>query len=460
MFEILLKQSENRNKEKLTPYQQITLGFMTLILIGAAILYLPLSYKGHTNPSIIDCIFTSTSAICVTGLVTLDTSTTWSFFGQAWILLLIQIGGIGFMTLISTVYSIIKKKVSLSDRLAVKESLNQENIGGVVSLVRKVVLTTLFIEIIGAILLAFKFIPLLGITTGIWYSIFHSVSAFCNAGFDLMGVISGPFTSLTFFKEDLYLNIVISSLIILGGLGFPVISELLKKKKLKKLSLHSKIVITVSASLILFGAIYIFITEYNNPQTLKNLPLGTKLLVSLFQSITTRTAGFNTIDLSMMKTSTLLALTILMFIGASPASIGGGVKTTTFLATITFLKSSICGSTEYNIFKKRIPNITVFKAVSTILISFMVSFIAITLITLLEPNLSLIQCIFESVSSLATVGLSLGATSYLSIPSKVLIIGMMFLGRVGSATVILAVSSKIFNSKQTNIKYTDENILI
>lgn len=443
-------------KIEFTPAQYISLSFLIIILLGGFVLYLPISYNSSVSPSAIDCIFTAASAVCVTGQVVLDTSITWSPFGQAWILLLIQIGGIGFVTILTAITLALKKKVSLSSRVLATESLNQNEVSNISTIIKKVSQLTLIIESIGALLLSLYFIPNYGFLKGAFFSIFHSISAFCNAGFDLMGQYSGEFSSLTSFYNNIYVNLIIVSLIILGGLGFITITELINKRSFKKISLHSKIVLSTTSFLIVTGTILIFILEYSNPNTLGPLTLGEKILTSFFQSVTTRTAGFNTIDLVSMNTATIIVFFILMIIGSSPSSTGGGIKTTTFFSSIIFAKSVILNR-DYNAFHKRIPEKIINKALTTALISIGAISLFSVLISIFEPHLNLEQITFEVISSLATVGLSLGVTPLLSTPSKILLILAMFLGRVGAITVLIAI---VKTSKNNKIKYTEESILI
>ena len=446
-------------KIHLTPAQYITLGFLIIILLGGFVLYLPCSYTESSNPSIIDTIFTAASAVCVTGLVTLDTATTWTFFGQLWILCLIQIGGIGFV--ITTIFISFKKKVSLPSKIIARESLSQDSLGDIINVVKKVVIVTFIIELIGVFLLAIYFIPSYGFLEGLWYSIFHSISAFCNAGFDLMGSKSGEFSSLTSFTSNIYVNTVLCILIILGGLGFLTITEIIKKRSIKSLSLHSKIVIFTTIALIFIGAVAIFTLEYSNKETLGPLSLVDKITAATFQSVTIRTAGFNTIDLSLLRVPTIVVMVSLMIIGASPASTGGGIKTTTFFACVLFIKDTILGNEDHNAFERRIPLQTINKALATGILAILLSALLTIILSTLEKDISLTQAIFEVISALATVGLSLGITPLLSTISKLLLIITMFLGRVGYITVLIALSTKITQNKNNHkIKYTEENILI
>lgn len=458
MKKIMSKKRLRTYIDSLTPAQALTLGFLIVIIFGGFILYMPISHKSNTDVSAIDAIFTAASAVCVTGLVVVDTSTQWSSFGQMWILLLIQIGGIGFMTLLSVISMLLKKKIKLSEKLILQESLSQSSFADLYELVKNVLKVTLFIELIGAILLSFHFAPELGLAKGIWYGIFHSVSAFCNAGFDLLGIYTGEFSSLTSAFSNWSFIATIGVLIVLGGLGFPVIMDIITQKAFKKLSLHSKIVILTTITLLATGSLLILMFEWSNVNTLGTLNVNEKILGAIFQSTSTRTAGFNTFDLSNLRTASLLIMLMLMFIGASPASTGGGLKTTTFAITIMSILNTFLKKEDVTVFKKRVPKNIVSKAqVSTLLAILIVSAATVLLVTL-ESNISLESALFEVISAIATVGLSLGITSTLSVPSKILIIILMFLGRVGSTTVILALASRISSAKKSNIKYTEEHI--
>ena len=351
---------------KMEPTQIMVIGFAIVILIGAILLSMPISTQNGESIGFLDALFTSTSAVCVTGLIAVDTSTYWSFFGQLIIITLIQIGGLGFMTVTTLFSLIIKKRINLKERLLIQESLNQIDLSGLVKLTRYILLTTFFIEGTGALLLSTVFIPQFGILNGIWYSIFHAISAFCNAGFDLMGVVSGPFSSLTYYVNNFTITITISLLIILGGIGFPVILDVIRNKKLSKLTIHSKVVLFSTIVLIAFGMLFILLLEYNNPNTLGKLGFGGKILASLFQSITIRTAGFNTIDLAAMRESSIFVMIILMFIGASPASTGGGIKTTTIATLILTVKSFILEKQDIEVCKRRISETTVKKIIGNI----------------------------------------------------------------------------------------------
>ena len=427
---------------KMEPTQIMVMGFALVILIGAILLNLPISTKNGENIGFLDALFTSTSAVCVTGLVAVDTSTYWSSFGQLIIITLIQIGGLGFMTVTTLFALIIKKRINLRERLLIQESLNQIDLSGLVKLTRYILLTTFLIEGTGALILSTVFIPQFGLYKGIWYSIFHAISAFCNAGFDLMGVVSGPFSSLTSYVNNFTISITISLLIILGGIGYPVILDVIKNKKLSKLNLHSKIVIFSTVTLILFGMVFIFALEFNNPETLGNLSFGGKILASFFQSVTLRTAGFNTIDLGLMRECSIFLMIILMFIGASPASTGGGIKTTTIATLVLTVKSFIFQKQDIEICERRIDELTVKKSLGVFLIGLTVVVMGTLIISITDPDFSILEVGFEVVSAVATVGLSIGGSPNLSVLGKIFIIMFMFVGRVGSLTIFMALTSR------------------
>ena len=356
MRKIVKKLSDLINK--MEPTQIMVIGFAIIILIGAILLNMPISTQNGESIGFLDALFTSTSAVCVTGLIAVDTSTYWSFWttnnynlNTNW--------WIRFMTMTTLFALIIKKRINLRERLLIQESLNQIDLSGLVKLTRYILLTTVLIEGTGALLLSTVFIPQFGILKGIWYSIFHAISAFCNAGFDLMGVVSGPFSSLTYYVNNFTITITVSLLIILGGIGFPVILDLIRNKKLSKLNIHSKVVLFTTFVLIGFGMLFILVLEYNNPKTLGQLGFGGKILASLFQSVTLRTAGFNTIDLAAMRENSIFFMIILMFIGASPASTGGGVKTTTIATLILTVKSFILEKQDIEVCERRISETTV-----------------------------------------------------------------------------------------------------
>lgn len=441
------------------PAKVMVIGFAAVILLGAFLLNLPISTKNGESIGLLDALFTATSAVCVTGLVVVDTATYWSNFGQLVIITLIQIGGLGFMTIATMFALLTKKKINLRERLLIQESLNQKDLSGMVRLTRYVILITFLIEGIGAILLSFTFIPQFGLGRGLWYSIFHAISAFCNAGFDLMGSVSGPFSSLTSYVDNFMIVMTISALIILGGIGFPVILDVIRTKKASRLNMHSKVVIITTAFLIGIGSIFIFIVEFNNPETLGELSFPGKILASFFQSVTTRTAGFNTIDLTLVKESSLFVMMILMFIGASPASTGGGIKTTTLASLVITVKSFIFGKGDIEVCERRISSVTINKAIGTFFIATSLVVFGTLALSLTDEGFTLVECGFEIVSAIATVGLSIGGSPNLTTMGKIVVMIAMFIGRVGSLTIFVALLSKGARKKPP-VRYPEGKIIV
>jgi len=441
------------------PAQVMVIGFGVVILFGGLILNLPIAAKSGKSVGLLNALFTSTSAVCVTGLVVVDTSTYWNEFGQLVIISLIQVGGLGFMTM-ATMFSLLTgKKINLRERLLIQESLNQRDLSGLVKLTRYIIMMTFAIEGTGALLLSMVFIPKLGLIKGIWYSIFHSISAFCNAGFDLMGPISGEYSSLMYFVDNSLINLVICGLIILGGIGFPVLLDVINNKKYSKLNVHSKIVINTTAILIAIGFLFIFIVEFNNKGSLGGLNMKEKLLSSLFQSVTLRTAGYSTIDLTLLKESTLFLMIILMLIGASPASTGGGLKTTTVATLFLTVKSFILGKEDIEVYQRRISSTTVRKSLGIFFIGVFVALFGTLMLTIVSPGFSLLESAFEVVSAFATVGLSLGGSPTLTAFGKIIIMILMFSGRVGSLTIFIALLSRSKKIK-SKVRYAEGKIIV
>lgn len=441
------------------PAKVMVIGFASVVLLGALLLNLPIATKSGESIGLLDALFTATSAVCVTGLIVVDTATYWSIFGQVVIITLIQIGGLGFMTIATMFALLTKKKINLRERLLIQESLNQKDLSGMVRLTRYVILITFLIEGIGAILLSFTFIPQFGLGRGVWYSIFHAISAFCNAGFDLMGSVSGPFTSLTSYVDNFMIVMTISALIILGGIGFPVMLDVIRTKKASRLNMHSKVVIFTTAILIGIGSIFIFVVEFNNPKTLGTLSLPGKLLAAFFQSVTTRTAGFNTIDLTLIKESSLFIMMILMFIGASPASTGGGIKTTTLSSLVITVRSFISGKGDIEVCERRISGATITKAIGIFFIATALVVFGTLALSLTDEGFTLVECGFEIVSAIATVGLSIGGSPSLTTMGKVVVMIAMFIGRVGSLTIFVALLSKGARKKPP-VRYPEGKIIV
>jgi trk system potassium uptake protein TrkH len=439
----------------LKPAQILVIGFAVTILVGTFLLMLPISTQvGHTT-AFIDALFTSTSAVCVTGLVVVDTGTYWSVFGKTVILVLIQIGGLGFMTMTTMGAILLGKKIGLKNRLLMQEALNQFSISGVIRLTRNIVLMTFFFETVGAIFLSIRFIPQMGAKNGIYYAIFHSVSAFCNAGFDIMG--NG--VSLVNYATDPLVMLVVSALIIIGGLGFAVLADLTRTQTFKRLTLHSKVVLTMTGLLLVVGFVGIFGLEFTNPQTIGNFSLPGKLLASFFHSVTPRTAGFNSLPMAEMNTSTKLLTMMLMFIGGSPSSTAGGIKTTTFAIVLLSIASVFSGKEDIEFSRRRISRQNVDRGLAIFLVSILwVSFMLLALIVA-EPNFSFETLAFEAISAFGTVGLSLGITSLLSAAGKFIIILLMFFGRVGPLTIVFAISNRSQSSKSL-IRYPEGKVIV
>lgn len=415
----------------MTSFQVIIISFLFMIIIGTLLLMLPISSEQGKMTSFPDALFTAVSATCVTGLVVVDTATYWSLFGQMVILLLIQIGGMGVITIGLAIISVSGKKIGLWQRSTMQESISAPQVGGIVKLTGFILKTAIIVELIGVVAMAPVFCRDFGFVKGIWYSLFHSISAFCNAGFDLMGVRE-KFSSLTSYSSNTYLCTIIILLIVIGGIGFLVWNDVWAHKlKFNRYSLQSKVVLLTSLILIVLPAVYFFFYEYNN------LEIHDRVINSFFQSVTTRTAGFNTTDLSTMEESSTAIMVILMLIGGSPGSTAGGIKTATiavlFLSAITVFSRR----NEVQCFKRRISDETIRNA-GAILFIYLVLFFASGFIISRHEGLPLLTCLFETGSAIGTVGLSLGITGKLSLLSRSILMILMFLGRVGGLTLIYA----------------------
>jgi len=445
------------HRAKLNPSQVLVTGFAAVIIIGAILLSLPAASANGKSIRFIDAIFTATSATCVTGLVVLDTATSFSLFGQIVIITLIQIGGLGFMALATAIALFLGRKITLRGRILLQESLNQFSIAGLVRLTRYLLLTTFIVEGVGAIILSLRFSSIMPTSKAIYYGIFHSISAFCNAGFDLFGSITGPFSSLTYWESDPTVVLVIGSLIIIGGLGFPVIVELVGHRRGNRLSLHARLVLTVTLWLLAIGTAATFGLEFSNPDTLGKMSPAGKVLGAVFQGITPRTAGFNTLDISKMRSSTLFIFVILMFIGASPSSTGGGIKTTTMGVIIAAILSTIRGSDDVEINDRQISQSLVFRAI-TIASLALALVTGVTLVLSATEEASFLQVLFEAASAFGTVGLTTGITPNLTDFGRVLIMITMFFGRLGPLTVMLALAQR--QKPLANVHLPEEKVLI
>ena len=425
----------NIDIKELTPAQILATGYMVVILTGTILLMLPIATANGNGLNIIDALFTSTSATCVTGLIVVNTSSAFTVFGQLVIMILIQVGGLGIMTMSSLIAFILGKKISLKERLIIQEDLSQFNISGMVRLVRYVIGFTFIIEGTGAFLLWFRLIKEYNFWKAIYYSVFHAVSAFNNAGFDLFG------NSLVDFTGDIIINFVIMALIILGGIGFGVLVEINNLRNIFDTSLQTKIVLAVTIILLIIGFFMILGLEFDNDSTMGNLPIGNKMLSAFFLSVTPRTAGFNTLPTGALRSSTLFFIVVLMFIGASPGSTGGGIKTTTFGVMVITLWNMMTGKRDIEIYNRQLEKEVIFKSISITLLALgLVVFVTITL-TITE-NMEFLSVLFETVSAFGTVGLSTGVTSHLSDFGRILITITMFAGRVGPLTLAIAFAER------------------
>ncbi len=439
----------------MTNVQIIAIGFLLLALIGAFLLMLPISSKNREWTPFLSSLFTSVSASCVTGLIVVDTATHWSLFGQIVIITLIQIGGLGFITIATAFLSFMRKGLGLKSRALMAESINTGRIAGLKGYVGRIVKGTLVMEGAGALLLAIPFVREFGALKGIYYGIFHSVSAFCNAGFDLMGV-KQPFDSLVSYSDSVYVNLVFILLITLGGIGFQVWDDVrMYRFRLKRYSLHSKIVLVVSFLLTFVGALVFYLLEKN--ALFADVSVGKGLLYSLFQSVTCRTAGFNTIDLAKLSDPSVLISCLLMFVGGSPGSTAGGIKTTTIAVIFIYLISSLRASAgEPQLFGRSLDVTFVRKASGVIAFNFSLVFLAAVLISA-GARFRITDVLFETFSAMGTVGMTTGITRDLPVYGKLVIMLLMFCGRVGSVTLASAILEKRVRPK---IQYPREEINI
>lgn len=427
---------------KLTSWQFIAIGYLAVILMGCFLLTLPLSTRSGEWTPVLDSLFTAVSATCVTGLSLFDTYVHWSGFGQVVILLLIQVGGVGFMTIITLFALLIKKQIGIYERRILIQSSGSVRTTGVIKLIRRILIWTAIFESVGALILAIRFCGDFGFWKGIYYAIFHSVSAFCNAGFDIMGVL-GAGVSLTPYATDPLVSLTVIVLIVIGGLGFIVWSDLYDNRfNIKKCTLHTKIVIVISAVLVAAGTALFYLLEHNG--VLSGLNGGQALLVSLFQSVTSRTAGFMTVPMSQLSDSSRLLICTLMFIGGSTGSTAGGIKTTTFVVIIFGIAATARGTTDIRIGKRRL-DFSMLSQACTILATYLFAVVMCSIVICEVEHLALSDVLFECVSAIATCGLSVGITASLSATSKILLMLLMYIGRVGIITLALAFFEKRAN---------------
>lgn len=448
-------EKDRKSKISLLSYsQKLVVGFAVIIAVGTVLLMLPISTKEGESTSFVNALFTSTSAACVTGLVTYDTFTHWTRFGQIVILLLIQMGGLGFMSFAVIGAILTKRKISLKQRELMQEAINVNQLGGIVRLFKIILKGTLICECAGAVLLAVRFIPMLGPAEGIYYAIFHSISAFCNAGFDLMGRYE-EYSSFTSFVDDPYVNIVIMLLIIIGGIGFYVWDDILKNRfRFSRFSLHTKIVLVTTAVIIFFPAVLFFCFERTH--AFSGLGIGDSVVASFFQSVTLRTAGFNTVDQSELSGSSLLMCNILMLIGGSPGSTAGGIKTTTIAVLFLSTLSELRNHKSVTVFERRLEDDLLRRVIAILFVYCAMEFAGTMAVSQLE-NMAVEYASFGVFSAVSTVGLFIGTVGSLSTASRVILIFLMFFGRIGGLSMAMAFTKPYINPP---LQYPAEKISV
>lgn len=443
----------------MTVSRTIALGFLAVILVGALLLMMPFSTIDGTWSDPITALFTSTSSVCVTGLSVVDVGKYYSFWGQLCLVLLVQIGGLGYMTATTFLLLLLGRRFGLKDKVALQQSLDKSGLAGVVQLVQSILATTLLFELTGVFLLMTVFVPQYGFKQGVWSAIFHSVNSFNNAGFsiysdNLIGYITSPMVNFT-----------VSGLIIFGGIGYQVIMEMYlwlrdrfnKSPICTVFSLNFKVVTTTTAVLLILGTLAFLVLEYDNPDTFGSLTFPQKLMAAWFQSVTPRTAGFNTISIGQMTEASLFLTIALMFIGASPGSTGGGIKTTTFRILFCCTTAVVEGQEDVECYQRQIPPAMILKTISVVFGSLLVAFTSAILIELTNPQVEFIAALYEAVSAFGTVGLSTGITPTLSAIGKLILIATMYIGRVG---VLLLVSAAFGDPKPRSFKYAEESLLV
>lgn len=438
---------------KLNPPKILVLGFAVIILVGAFLLTLPFATADGIGLSFLDALFTATSATCVTGLVVVDTGTTFSIFGELVILFLIQIGGLGFMTFATLLFLLLGKKISLKERLLLKEAFNNVTIAGLVKLVKRILLFTGLIELIGGLILSIRFSFDMSVGKAFYFGFFHAISNFNNAGFDLMG----NFKSLTMYVDDPFVVLTICALITIGGLGFIVINELYEYRGTKRLSVHTKIVLTTTFVLTVGSTLLIFLFEYGNSKTIGSLSESGKILGPLYQAVTSRTAGSNTLSIGDLTHSTLFLIIWLMFIGAGSGSTAGGIKITTFAILIATMWSQLKGKEDVVLFRRRILHETILKALTVTMCGMMIVVLVTIILSLIEQRHSFMMYLFEATSAFSTTGLSMGLTPELSSGGRLLIILTMFVGRLGPLTIAFAITKR---RKTEAFRHPKGNIMI
>ena len=451
-----LLQRVHRHFSRFTPMQIIVLVFLAIILIGSGLLMLPVSSRSGETTPFLTALFTATSCTCVTGLSLVDTGTYWSGFGHAVMLGLIQIGGLGFMTVVTLFFMIMNRRIGLKDRLVMAQSLGMEDLNAIVAMVKKVLIRTMIVEGVGAVLLTIRFCFQMSPGKALWWGVFHSVSAFCNAGFDIMGHVEAG-GSLMMYTTDWAVNAIIMALILVSGLGFFVWDDVLKNRRFRRLSVYSRLVLTMTAILFLGGSVLFALLEWNNPATLGGLSVGEKLMAAAFQSVTTRTAGFYSIPQGALTGASKAVTDVLMFIGGSSGSTAGGAKTVTIVVLVLSVVASARGSSRVTVFRRTVQSRQISDAVAVVGMMFAVAFAGAVYLSAAN-GLNFADCIYETVSAIATVGLSTGLTASVNVVSKLLLIVLMFFGRVGVMTVSLGFL--LSNRAQERYSWAETKLLI
>lgn len=442
------------NDIKKNPYLVFFFGFATIILTGTVLLALPVASQSNESIGFINALFTATSATCVTGLVVVNTATHWSMFGKVVIIILIQIGGLGVMTMTAMISFFIGKRISLKTRVLIMEERNVDELQGVVRLTKNILLFTFTVELVGALLFSIVFIRDYGVAKGIGFSIFHAISSFCNAGFDLVG------NSMINYVDNPIITLAVCSLIVLGGIGYFVFWDIYASKNFHMLTLHSKLVLVITGILLVTGTALIYALEHDNPGTMGNLDLSGKINAAIFQSVNPRTAGFNSVPVENLRMATSAIIIVLMFIGGSPASTAGGIKTTTLAVLVISFYNLFKGKRDFEVFERRILPETTIKAAAILLMSLMLVLTVSIILTVTEEatGFEYLDILYETVSAFATVGLSRGLTPFLSGGGKVLLSLLMLIGRVGPMTVAYALLKQ--NKNIGNYTYPEGRVIV
>ena len=452
----MLKSALRKRRVRLTATQIIAVGFAAIILVGAGLLTLPAASRSGVSCGFFPALFTATSATCVTGLVLFDTYTQWSLFGQIVIITLIEVGGLGFMSAASTALFLLRKKVGLRQKMVMAQALNLNDMDGVVRIQKLVLTGSLSIQGMGALILLLRFWPEYGFLRALGWGVFHSISAFCNAGFDLFGYLA-PGQSLILFQDDPIICLTLMALVTIGGLGFLVWEEMARVRSFKKFSVYTKLVLLMTAGILLIGTVVILLLEWQNPNTLGPMPVWQKILNAFFQTGTLRTAGFVTLDQLQLTDATKVFSIFIMFIGGSSGSTAGGLKTVTIVVLLLFIWAKARGKHSVHVFKRNIPQEKAMDAMTITFITVALSLLGGMVITMVAP-ISFLDAWFEAVSAICTVGLSAGGTANLGVIAQCVIIAFMYFGRVGILT--LSLGFLMGNRAKDRFQYADTNLLI